>query len=233
MPFRVMIIAIVTRLLGRHFLLDPDVLLSTLFHRSFLVATGFIRGAIFARKRIVLSRGARVRAPSKLRTSGGIVRFEENCLVDCMSRDGISVGRSFKLGGQSRLIASGSLGDLGKGISIGDNVGIGEFAYIGGAGGVVIGSDCIIGQYFSVHSENHVFANDDLLIRNQGVTRQGIEIGPDCWIGAKVTIVDGVVIGKGSVIAAGSVVTRSFPDRSLIGGVPARLIRSLATPLTY
>lgn len=228
MTLRNVIISSMARILGRPFSLDPDVPLGTLLQRSLLVATGLVRGAILARRRIVLSRGARVRTAGKLRTSGGIVRIEENCLVDCLSREGISVGRNFKLGAHSRMIASGSIADLGKGISIGDNVGIGEFAYIGGAGGVVIGADCIIGQYLSVHPENHVFSNHDRLIRDQGVTRQGIEIGPDCWIGAKVTILDGIVIGKGSVIAAGSVVTQSFPDRSVIGGVPARLIRSLS-----
>ena len=224
MSLRDVIISFVARILRRPFYLDRDVPLGTLVQRSLSVATGLVRGAILVRRRIVLSRGARVRTPGKLRTSGGLVRIEENCLVDCLSREGISVGRNFKLGAHSRMIASGSISDLGKGITIGDNVGIGEFAYIGGAGGVVIGADCIIGQYLSVHPENHVFSDPDRLIRDQGVTRQGIKIGPNCWIGAKVTILDGAVIGKGSVIAAGSVVTKSFPDRSVIGGIPARLL---------
>jgi acetyltransferase-like isoleucine patch superfamily enzyme len=228
MNLRDFIISSVARILGRPFSLDPDVPLGTLVQRSLAVATGLVRGAILARRRIILSRGARVRTPSKLRTSGGLVRIEGYCLVDCLSRDGISVGRNFKLGAYSRMIASGSTADLGKGITIGDNVGIGEFSYIGGAGGVVIGADCIIGQYLSVHPENHVFSDSNRLIRDQGVIRQGIEIGPGCWVGAKVTILDGAVIGMGSVIAAGSVVTQSFPDRSVIGGVPARLIKSLS-----
>ena len=227
MTLRNVIISSLARILGRPFSLDPDVPLGTLLQRSLLVAIGLVRGAILARRRLVLSHGARVRTPSKLQTAGGLVRIEEHCLVDCLSQDGISVGRNFKLGAHSRMIASGSIADLGKGITIGDNVGIGEFWYIGGAGGVVIGADCIIGQYLSVHSENHVFSDPDCLIRYQGVTRQGIEIGPGCWIGAKVTILDGAIIGKGSVIAAGSVVTQSFPDRSLIGGVPAKLLRPL------
>jgi acetyltransferase-like isoleucine patch superfamily enzyme len=218
---------LLARMLDRPFSLDPDVPLGTLIQRSLSVVTGLIRGLMIARRRIVLSRGARVRTPSKLRISGGLVRIEENCLVECLSHGGISVGRNFKLGAHSRMIASGSIADLGKGITIGDNVGIGEFAYIGGAGGVEIGADCIIGQYLSVHSENHVFSAPDCLIRDQGVTRQGIRIGPNCWIGAKVTILDGAIIGKGSVIAAGSVVTKSFPERSLIGGIPARLLRML------
>lgn len=227
MTFRDFFIASAVRILGRPVALDPAVPLATLVQRMLSLAIGLMRGLVLLRRRIVLGHGARVRAASKLCTAGGLIRLEEHCLVDCLSHEGITLGRNFKLGAYSRMIASGSITDLGKGIVIGSNVGIGEFAYIGGAGGVVIGSDCIIGQYLSVHPENHVFSDPDLLIRHQGVTRQGIEIGAGCWVGAKVTILDGARIGKASVIAAGSVVTSSFPDRSVIGGVPARLIKTL------
>ncbi|RZK88089.1 MAG: acyltransferase, partial [Hymenobacter sp.] len=89
-----------------------------------------------------------------------------------------------------------------------------------------IGDDCIIGQYFSCHPENHVHDQPDELIRLQGVTRQGISIGANCWIGSKVTVLDGVVIGAGCVVAAGAVVTRSVPAGSVVAGVPARIISS-------
>jgi acetyltransferase-like isoleucine patch superfamily enzyme len=162
---------------------------------------------------------------------GGLVRIEEYCRIDCAAKDGIHLGRNFKLGAYSQLIASGTISDLGIGIRIGDNVGIGEFAYIGGSGGVFIGSDTIVGQYFSVHPENHNFNDRSQLIREQGVTRSGITIGDGCWIGAKVTMTDGAKVGRHCVIAAGSVVTESFPDYSLIGGVPARLIRTIGADI--
>ncbi|MBL0095879.1 MAG: hypothetical protein IPP46_04855 [Bacteroidetes bacterium] len=58
-----------------------------------------------------------------------------------------------------------------------------------------------------------------------GTERKGIHIGKNCWIGAKVTILDGVQIGANSIIAAGAVVTKSMPDNAVIGGVPAKVIR--------
>ncbi|MEY2829960.1 MAG: hypothetical protein RIQ33_1818, partial [Bacteroidota bacterium] len=127
----------------------------------------------------------------------------------------------------SRLIVSTTFNDLGKFIKIGNNVGMGEFAYLGGAAGLEIGDDCIIGQYLSCHPENHNFENPDELIRLQGTTRKGIKIGKNCWIGSKVTFLDGVEIGDGCVIAAGSVVNKSFPSQSVIGGVPAKLLKSI------
>jgi len=61
----------------------------------------------------------------------------------------------------------------------------------------------------------------------QGVTRIGIEIGKNCWIGAKVTILDGAKIGNGCIIAAGSVITnKEFPDNSVIAGIPGKIIKT-------
>jgi acetyltransferase-like isoleucine patch superfamily enzyme len=123
-------------------------------------------------------------------------------------------------------VISTSFNNLGSHIYIGENVGIGEFAYLGGGGGLEIGNDCIVGQYFSCHPENHNYEDPKQLIREQGVSRKGIIIGSNCWIGAKVTILDGVIIGSNCVIAAGAVVTKSMPSNSVIGGVPARVIKS-------
>lgn len=220
------LVTLLSRVLKRPVSLDPRISKRTLFHRASMAGLGLLRGLILTRKRIVLGRGTWVLESSKLHLGGGLVRIEENCRIDCAATDGVHLGRNFKLGAYSRIIASGSLGDLGIGLRIGDNVGIGEFAYLGGAGGVDIGAGTIVGQYFSVHPENHVFADPDLPVREQGVTRDGIKIGSGCWIGAKVTITDGVTIGKNSVIAAGAVVTTSFPEASVIGGVPARLLRA-------
>lgn len=149
-----------------------------------------------------------------------------SAISTAISTDGIRLGDRVSIGAYSRLIVSTTLDNPGRHIHIGNRVGIGEFAYLGGAGGLTIGDDCIIGQYFSCHPENHCFDDPEQPIRLQGVTRQPITIGPNCWIGSKVTVLSGVIIGEGSVVAAGAVVTQSFPPNSLIGGVPAKLIRT-------
>jgi acetyltransferase-like isoleucine patch superfamily enzyme len=142
------------------------------------------------------------------------------------ARVGIRIGNQVSIGSYSQIIVSTSLNDPGEGISLGDRVGIGEFAYLGGGGGLTIGADCIVGQYFSCHPENHNYSDPETLIRLQGVSRKGIQIGNGCWIGSKVTILDGAKVGNHCVIAAGAVVAGVFPDHSVIGGVPARILKS-------
>jgi acetyltransferase-like isoleucine patch superfamily enzyme len=137
----------------------------------------------------------------------------------------LDIGDNVNIGSFSQIIISTTFNDLGEYIKIGDNVGVGEFSYLGGAGSLEIGNDTIIGQYFSVHPENHNYANKHLLIREQGVNRKGVKIGSNCWIGSKVTVLDGVIMGDNCIIAAGAVVTRSFASNSVIGGVPAKFLK--------
>ncbi len=153
------------------------------------------------------------------------VQLGDSLHISAWGSEGLSIGDYSWIGGHSYLKVSFSFNDPGKFIRIGRNVGIGEFAHLGGAGGLEIGDDCIIGPYFSCHPENHRFPEMDTLIRLQGTERKGIHIGKNCWIGAKVTILDGVEIGANSIIAAGAVVTKSMPDNAVIGGVPAKVIR--------
>jgi acetyltransferase-like isoleucine patch superfamily enzyme len=157
---------------------------------------------------------------------GKFLKLGNHVYVSALSKNGIHFGDNVSIGAFSRVIVSTSLNEIGAKIVIGNNVGIGEFAYLGGAGSLEIGDECIVGQYFSCHPENHNYENLTISIRHQGVTRKGIKIGKNCWIGSKVTVLDGVEIGNGCIIAAGSVVTKSFPENSIIGGVPAKLLKN-------
>jgi len=168
---------------------------------------------------------------------GSYLKRGDHVALSAIGKGKLSLGSKVSIGSFSRVIIAISLHQVGEHISIGNHVGIGEFAYLGGGGGLRIGHHCIVGQYFSCHPENHIHDDIETPIRLQGVTRKGIVIGPNCWIGSKVTILDGVTIGEGCVIAAGSVVTKSFPDHSVIGGVPAKVLRSrlpeTKTSVTY
>jgi len=167
--------------------------------------------------------GSRVRLEfSRKINLGKWVRIEHDSRLSALGTEGITIGSNSAIGAFSSIVVSTSFQNIGTFIRIGSNVGLGEFASLGGAGGLEIGDDCIIGQYFSCHPENHNYKDPGPLIRLQGVDRQGISIGSNCWIGSKVTVLDGVHIGEGCVIGAGTVVTKSFPGNSILAGVPAR-----------
>jgi len=199
---------------------------------SFLLSTGrsLLRGlrvlpAGKLPKGLMLGRGVSFRYQHKIRF-GRFLKLGHRVSLQALGRGGISFGDNVSIGDFSKVVVSTTLHNIGQYIRIGHNVGIGEYAYLGGAGGLTIGDDCIIGQYFSCHPENHDFEDQGTPIRHQGVSRAGISLGKDCWVGAKVTLLDGVHIGDHSVVAAGAVVTKSFPAYSVLGGVPARLIKT-------
>lgn len=183
---------------------------------------------IFSGKRTKMAlfgRGVKINSSRKL-SYGRFLKLGDFVYISALGKRGIQMGNNVSIGAFSRIIVATTLDNPGEGISIGNSVGIGEFAYLGGAGGLEIGDNCIVGQYFSCHPENHNYEDPEKLIRMQGVTRKGIKVGANCWIGSKVTILDGVEVGEGSIIAAGAVVNKSFPANSIIGGVPAKLIKS-------
>ena len=113
-----------------------------------------------------------------------------------------------------------------SGITIGKNCFFGEFNVIRGQGGVTIGNDVYTGPMVQIVAVNHVFHDAERPIREQGITAKGITIEDDVWLGANATVVDGVTIGKGSIIGAGSVVTHNIPPYSIAVGTPAKPIKS-------
>ncbi len=86
------------------------------------------------------------------------------------------------------------------------------------------GNDVLIGPGTYVWSQNHRFDRVELAIREQGVERAAVDIEDDVWIAARCVILPGVRIAKGTVVAAGAVVTRSTEPYTIVAGVPARMI---------
>ena len=84
----------------------------------------------------------------------------------------------------------------------------------------------MMGPRVSIYAENHVFDDPTILIKDQGVEKKEVVIEDDCWIASNSIILAGVTIGKGSVVAAGSVVTENVPTYSVVAGVPAKWIKS-------
>ena len=112
-------------------------------------------------------------------------------------------------------------------IRIGRESLVGEYTVIRGQGGVTIGDRVYTSPLTQIIAVNHVFDDPDKPFVDQGITALGITIEDDVWIGSGAIVTDGVHIGKGAVVAAGAVVVNDVPAHTIVGGVPARILREI------
>lgn len=117
---------------------------------------------------------------------------------------------------------------MGKALEIGSNSGIGPRSCLMNVPGgeLIIGDDVMMSPEVLVLTFNHNHANVDIPMDRQGFTYAKVVIEDDVWIGARVIILPGVTIGKGSIVGAGAVVTKDVPPYSIVGGVPAKVLKS-------
>jgi len=115
--------------------------------------------------------------------------------------------------------------DHGVNLRVGRNVFINQRCQLNDIGGIEIADDVMLGPGVSLITSGHPV---DPATRYDGITAAPITIGDNVWIGADATILQGVTIGENSVIAAGAVVTHNVPPSTLVGGVPAKVIRKLS-----
>jgi maltose O-acetyltransferase len=109
-------------------------------------------------------------------------------------------------------------------ISVGNDCYIGQNVFINAIGDITIGDSCAIAASCKLISGNHGIANNGVMINHQEYSIDEIVIKEDVWLGYNVVVLAGSVIGKGCVVAAGSVVSGCFDEFSIIGGIPARKI---------
>ncbi len=113
--------------------------------------------------------------------------------------------------------------DCGKNITVGKNVFINSGCHFQDQGGITIGDGALIGHHVVLATLNHDFSPE----KRSTLHPAPIVIGENVWIGANATVVPGVTIGNGSIIAAGAVVTKDVPENVVVGGAPAKIIKML------
>ena len=134
--------------------------------------------------------------------------------------------RRFSLGRQAVVESFCCINNAVGDVIIGDYTRVGLHNTI--IGPVTIGSHVNLAQGITVTALNHNFDNPSQRIDQQGITTKKVTIEDDCWIGANAVILPGVTIGRHCVVAAGAVVTKDVPPYSLVGGVPARIMKTLS-----
>lgn len=113
--------------------------------------------------------------------------------------------------------------DCGKNIHIGKNVFINMGCKFQDQGGIFIGDGALIGHNVVLATLNHAKSPDN----RATMIPSPIHIGRNVWIGSNATVLPGVTIGDGAIVAAGAVVTTDVPENTIVGGVPARIIRTI------
>ena len=140
--------------------------------------------------------------------------------------------RTFSLGRQSVVESFSCINNAVGDVVIGDHTRIGIHCTV--IGPVTIGSHVNLAQGITATALNHNFEDTGKRIDQQGVSTNPVVIGDDVWIGANAVVLPGVTIGKHCVVAAGAVVTKDVPDFTVVGGVPAKILKTLkpqSTPL--
>ncbi|MDE6597592.1 MAG: sugar O-acetyltransferase [Clostridia bacterium] len=113
--------------------------------------------------------------------------------------------------------------DYGQNITVGKNVFINSGCCFQDQGGIEIGDNVLIGQQVVIATLNHELAPEN----RADMLPAPVKIGNGVWIGAHATVLPGITIGNGAVVAAGAVVTKDVPENTVVGGVPARVIKSI------
>lgn len=174
--------------------------------------------------------GVRICQPRNVTLEDGVYLDQGVYLHACPQ--GIEIGENTYVMHHAELHVYNFRGMQHSRIRLGRNCIVGEFSVIRGQGGVVIGDNVIIGPRVQIMAVDHVFDDPTRPILEQGLQALGIEIEDNAWIGAGAIILDGVRVGCGAVVGAGAVVTRDVAPRTVVAGVPARLLRRIRRPRT-
>lgn len=175
-----------------------------------------------AGRNVVFGRGITLRHPKLIRVGSNVV-IDDGCVLDAKgsAHQGIGIGGGVFIGRATILSCKGGS------IEVGDNVNVGVGCVVLSESQVSIGDNCLFAAHcYLVAGGNHDFSRTDIpIIQQPSISQGGIRIQENVWLGARVTVLDGVTIGRDAVIGAGALVTRDIPPLAVAAGVPARVMR--------
>jgi len=167
------------------------------------------------------------------RFGGSILDYLVELVMAVLPQDALSMlckrwlmrARGSQLGARIKIWRSVWV-DFYPGLAIGDDVTVGHATVLLCGGGITIGARSMVGHGSRLISSGHrIPDNRDEPMRWSGPEQAPIEIAEDAWIGAGATILGGVRIGRGAIVAAGAVVTKDVPEYVVVAGVPAVIVR--------
>lgn len=157
------------------------------------------------------------------RLSGKRISVGPNSEVSLGARLSCEHGGEIKIGSGCHIHSGARILTYGGNITIGNNVSVNPFTILYGHGGLVIGDKVAIAAHCVIIPSNHRTSLGP--IKGSPLTKEGITIGSNVWLGAGVRVLDGVKIADGCILGAGAVVTRSTEENGIYTGVPAKLLK--------
>lgn len=171
---------------------------------------------------VVIGRNVTIRHPHRIALGDGVI-IDDNCVLDAKGEADrtLTIGSHTILGRNTILSCKGGVIELGERVNISVNCTLISETRLR------IGDKTLIaGHCYLIAGGNHGLDRTDVPVCEQPcIQKGGIDIAPHCWLGAGVTVLDGVTIGRDSVVAAGAVVHRPLPAFVIAGGVPAKILR--------
>jgi len=173
-----------------------------------------------AGRNVVFGANTALRHPHKIFIGDNVV-IDDNCLIDAKGENnhGITIGSGVFIGRNSILHCKN--GD----IIIHNDVNIGFNCDIASSNIIEIGEKVLLAAYAYIVGGGHDYARTDIPVTEQKRVAHGIKIEANAWIGAGATVLDGVNVGRGTIVGAGAVVTGDLPANSLAAGMPAKVLR--------
>jgi acetyltransferase-like isoleucine patch superfamily enzyme len=172
-------------------------------------------------RNVVWGRNVVVRHPGKMVIGEGVL-VDDDCFFDAKG----SGSGEFRIGDEVLVSRGCIVSGKGGNLDIGPRANIGAYSQIWSLGGLSIGADARLAGHCYIGGGGYDPDGPiDVPMSEQPVVPGFIEVGSDCWLGAGVVVLPGVKVGRGSVVGAGSVVTRDIPAYSIAVGAPARVIR--------
>jgi acetyltransferase-like isoleucine patch superfamily enzyme len=179
------------------------------------LSVAFIRGLFRGYAFVFIGRGVKIRHRRKVKI-GRFSRIDDFAEIDGFGKYGVRIGNHCKVGKYSIIRVPPTPDIPGIGVSIGDHSTLAEFCFIGGAALVDIKENCSIGQYVSMHPQNHSGPS-----KSSVTTEIGIFVNSDVWIGAKATLLDGTYVDKNTTVGACALLNKRYASGTVLG-VPAK-----------
>ena len=185
-----------------------------------------LRGLMRFRSFAFIGSSCQVYGKDRLRLSRAC-QVGDGCILDARGSRGVRLADRSKLGRRGIISTTSHLSRYGVGLDLGPGSGISDYFHIGASGGVTIGRNVIAGPFLTIHSQEHLFEDPSLPIKEQGTRESEVIIGDDCWLGSRVTLLAGAKLGNRTVVASGAVVRGEHPPGVVLAGVPARVVRQI------